>query len=210
MAQLGFVKVNEIMSRPVITVSAGAGIKVAATLLAEHGVSALPVVDAKGRLVGIVSEADLLSIETRPDPRTQATPLAPTAGSAPETVAEVMTRHVLTVNSGSEVSRAAQIMLDAGIKRVPVVRGRRVVGILSRRDLVKVIARRDGDIAAEIEFRLSEVGLGLGRGAVGVTAGVATIEVDAPGARRLAESVALTVPGVLEVRFAIAEPRPEP
>jgi CBS-domain-containing membrane protein len=196
-------KVSEIMSRPVVTVSARAGIKAAATLMAEHGVSALPVVDAKDRLVGIVSEADLLSIETRPDPRTQATPLAPTAGSSPKTVAEVMTREVLTVSTGSEVSQAARMMLDAGIKRVPVVRGRRVVGILSRRDLVKVIARRDEDIEGEIELRFRELGLdGIGRPSVSVAAGIATIRIDPEtSGRRLAESVALTVPGVLEVRF---------
>jgi len=207
---LEYVKVREIMSRPVFTVSAGTGIKAAATLLAEHGVSALPVVNAKGELVGIVSEADLISIETRPDPRTQATPLAPTAGSSPKTVAEVMTREVLTVSSGSEVSQAARIMLDAGVKRVPVLEGRRVVGILSRRDLVKVIARGDGDIEGEIERRFHELGLNvLGRDDVRVAAGIVTLRVDGSGAsdRRLAESVALTVPGVLEVRFATEKAR---
>jgi CBS-domain-containing membrane protein len=205
------VKVREIMSRPVITISPGAGLKAAATLLAEHSVSALPVVNTKGELVGIVSEADLMSIETRPDPRTQATPLPPTAGSSPRTVAEVMTRKVLTVSTESEVSQAARIMLDAGIKRVPVVQGRRVVGILSRRDLVKVIARRDQDIEDEIELRFRELGLdGVGRRNVSVAAGVATVRFEGQGAssRRLAESVALTVPGVLEVRFATgATPR---
>jgi CBS-domain-containing membrane protein len=203
------VKVREIMSRPVVTVSPGTGIKTAATLLAEHGVSALPVVNTKGELVGIVSEADLMSIETRPDPRTQATPLPPTAGSSPRTVAEVMTRKVLTVSTESEVSQAARIMLDAGIKRVPVVQGRRVVGILSRRDLVRVIARRDQDIEDEIDLRFRELGLDwVGRRNVSVAAGVATIRVDGQEAssRRLAESVALTVPGVLEVRFATAKP----
>jgi CBS domain-containing protein len=201
-------KVREIMSRPVITVSADTGIKAAASLLAEHGVSALPVVDATGALVGIVSEADLISIETRPDPRTQATPLAPTAGSSPRTVSEVMTREVLTVSTGSEVSQAARIMLDAGVKRVPVVEGGRVVGVLSRRDLVEVIARRDEEIEDEIEVRLQYLGLGqVGSGGVKVAAGVATLRMDGPGAfaRRLAESVALTVPGVLEVRFATCE-----
>jgi CBS-domain-containing membrane protein len=206
---LEIVKVREIMSRPVVTVSAETGIKAAATLLAQHGVSALPVVNAKGELVGIVSEADLISIETRPDPRTQATPLAPTAGSSPKTVAEVMTREVFTVSTGSEVSQAARIMLDAGIKRVPVLDGRRVVGILSRRDLVKVIARRDEDIEGDIERRFRELGLNvLGRGKMRVAAGIATIH--GASDRRLAESVALTVPGVLEVRFAAEETRREP
>jgi CBS domain-containing protein len=201
--QFGDVKVSELMSRRVISVTPDTGIKAAATLLADNGVSALPVIDAKGALVGIVSEADLLPLEARPDPLSQATPLAPSAGSAPKVVADVMTRDVLTVSTTSEVSQAARIMLDGGIKRVPVLQGRRVVGILSRRDLVKVIARRDGDIEAEIVQQLGQLGLRVDHGAVRVAAGVATIELDDDGrGRRLAESVALCVPGVLEVRFA--------
>jgi len=206
-AVLTAMKVREIMSRPVVTVLADTGIKAAATLLVEHGVSALPVVDSRGRLVGIVSEADLLSIETRADPRAQATPLAPTAGSSPKTVVEVMTRDVLTVSPGSEVSQAARIMLNEGIKRVPVVQGRRVVGILSRRDLVKVMARGDGEIEAEMQLKLGELGIGIGRDAVSVAGGVATIQLESQEAgSRLAESVALTVPGVFEVRFAPGVP----
>lgn len=195
------------MSRPVISVTPDTGIKVAAGLLVERGISALPVVDARGGLVGIVSEADLLALETRADPRTQATPLAPTAGSAPKTVAEVMTRDVLVVTANSEVSKAARMMLDAGIKRVPVMRGRQVVGILSRRDLVKVVARRDKDIQTEIIRRLGEVGLGPPASAISVRDGVVTIQVDdKEGASRLAESVSLTVPGVFEVRFTTPKP----
>jgi len=196
-------KVAEVMTRPVITVKAGTGIKEAARLLVDLGISALPVVDDYEVLVGIVSEADLLPIETWPDPLSQATPLAPTAGRSPKTVGEVMTRDVLTLSAGSEVSQAARLMLDEGLKTLPVVQGRRVVGILSRRDLVRLIARRDCDIEDEIEVRLRELGLGISPDAVNVAAGIATIRVDAEGSRRgLAESVALSVPGVLEVRLA--------
>jgi CBS domain-containing protein len=195
-------KVAEIMSRPVITVTPETGIKTAAGLLVQHGISALPVIDAKGELVGIVSEADLLPIETRPDPRSQATPLPPTAGSAPQTVAEVMTRRVLTVPADCEVSQVARILLEADFRRVPVVTDRKVVGIVSRRDLVKVIATRDDTIETEIVRRLGQLGLGASLGDIGVAAGVATIHLDEQGSnRRLAESVVLTVPGVLEVRF---------
>lgn len=200
-------KVSEIMSRPVISVTPQTGIKTAAELLVECAISALPVLDSNGRLVGIVSEADLLPIETRPDPRSQATPLAPSAGSAPETVADVMTRRVVTVTVDTDVSQAARIMIGATVKRLPVVDGRRVVGIVSRRDLVKVIARRDEDIQGEVVRRLGQLGIGSGHGAIDIAAGVVTIELDAAGsARRLAESVALTVPGVLEVRFTSPKP----
>jgi len=195
-------KVVEIMSRPVVTVTPDTGVKDAAQLLIEHGISALPVIGSKGGLVGIVSEADLLPMETRPDPRSQAMPLPPTAGSAPETIAEVMTRRVLSVPVDCEVSRVARILLEAGYRHVPVVDGGRVVGMVSRRDLVKVIARRDDTIKLEIARRLGQLGLGTSLDEVGVDVGVATIQLDNQGSnRRLAESVALTVPGVLEVRF---------
>ncbi len=200
-------KVSEIMSRPVITVAASTGIKEAARLLVERGISALPVVDARGRLEGIVSEADLLQLEMRPDPRTMATPQPPSAGSTPKTVAEVMTRDVMVVTANCQVSQAARIMLEAGIKRVPVVRGRKVIGVVSRRDLVRVITLRDQDIESEIVRQLAEVGLGTEPEAVNVSNGVVAIRMDHLGAgRRLAEAVALTVPGVLEVRFSTPTP----
>jgi len=196
-------RVTAVMSRPPITVQPEAPIKEAARLLVSYGISALPVVNADGELVGIVSEADLIPIETRPDPRRQATPIPPTAGSLPHTVSDVMTRKVITVRTNSELSQAARIMIESDIKRVPVMQGRRLVGILSRRDLVRVIARRDEDLQADLRRRLEEAGIGLSTGAPTVDGGVATIPLaEGDMSRRLAESVALTVPGVIEVRFA--------
>jgi CBS domain-containing protein len=201
------VKVTEIMSQPVITVTPETSIKSAAQLLVEHGISGLPVVNSKGRLVGIVSEADLISIEARPDPRSQATPLAPTAGSTPRNVAEVMTRDVVVVSAKSEVAQAARTLLNSDVKRVPVMNGRRVVGIVSRRDLVKVIARADEQIEGKINSLLAELGLTTTGATVRVTDGVATVSVDYKGAaRRLVESAVLQVAGVLEVRFAVSNP----
>lgn len=195
-------KVADIMSAPVFTVRPEASVKEAARLLIEHSISALPVVDASGKLVGIVSEADLLPMETRPDPRSQATPIPPTAGSSPRAVSDVMTKTVISIHTNSEVSQAARLMIDADVKRLPVLDENRLVGIVSRRDLVKVIARRDQDVEAELTRRLADVGLDLTGGSVKVKEGIATIELGAsdPG-RRLAESVALTVAGVIEVRF---------
>ncbi len=195
------------MSQPVITVRPETGIKTAAALLVEHGISALPVVDSTGRLVGIISEADLISIEARPDPRSQATPLAPTAGSTPRHVAEIMTRDVVVVSAHSEVAQAARTMLSSDVKRVPVMRGRRLVGIVSRRDLVKVIARADEQIERKINSLLAELGLTTAGATVKVTDGVATVPVDYQGdTRRLVESAVLQVAGVLEVRFAAPKP----
>src|ERR1700737_3583884 len=110
------------MSRRVVTVMADKHVDEAERLLVDLGISALPVVDAKGVLVGIVSKADLMP---------------PTEGSVPNTVADVMTKEVHTVGANSGVSRATRIMLESGIERLPVVRGGRVVGIVSRGDLIK-------------------------------------------------------------------------
>lgn len=123
-------KVQEIMSRRVISVTPGTGLREAAGLLVERGISAMPVLDAKRALVGIVSQADLIAPET--------------GGSDLRVVGDVMTCDVLTISASCEVTQAARSMLEAGIKRVPVLRGRRVVGILSRRDLVRVMAGSDG------------------------------------------------------------------
>ena len=191
------------MTASVVTVRPDAPVKEAARLLVEHRISALPVVEESGKLVGIVSEADLIPFETRPDPRTQAMPIPATAGSAPRLVSDVMTRKVVTISPESEVSQAARLMIEADVKRLPVMEGEKLVGIVSRRDLVKVIARRDEDVQLELSRRLADAGLDARPGAVKVNEGIATIDLDGPApTRRLAESVALTVAGVMEVRFS--------
>lgn len=156
---LRVVKVREIMSRPVISITPATTVKEAARTLVEHGISALPVLDDRGELVGIVSEADLMPLEAGPDPLSQATPLAPSAGTTPRRVVEVMTKSVITVAAGSEVSQAARAMLGARVKRVPIVHGRRVVGIVSRRDLMRVIARDDDALKAELMRRIEGLGV---------------------------------------------------
>ena len=195
-------KVRAAMTRSVITASPDTSIRDAARLLVSCGISALPVIDLKGALVGIISEADLLLIETRPDPRAQAAPLAPTANSIPMTVGEVMTARVLTVGPDADTSEAARLMIDAGVKRLPVLENGQLVGIVSRRDLIQVLARTDDDLQAELLQRLSELPVGVGEESVKVAGGVATIRMDGTSKeRRLVESVALEVAGILEVRF---------
>ena len=200
-------KVEDVMTQEVHCVAPEASLKDVAAVLVEHAISGMPVCDGDGRVLGIVSEADLIALEARPDPRSQATPLAPTAGTTPRHVADVMTRDVVTVTAHSEVAQAARAMLNSDVKRVPVMSGRRVVGIVSRRDLVKVTARTDGRIEGEINSRLADLGLATAGPMVRVTDGVATVLVDHQGAaRRLVESVVLQVAGVLEVRFAAPNP----
>ena len=176
--------------------------KDAAALLVKHRISALPVVDANSSLVGLVSEADLLPLETTPDPRSQAMPLPPRTEPLPRRVDEVMTPEVYTVEEDADLGLVAQRMLEANVKRFPVMRGRRVVGIISRHDLVRMLARTDEDIETGVKRALTEEGLRLTSLEVRVRDGV--VELIGDGDRqtlRLAEILARSVPGVLDVRL---------
>jgi CBS domain-containing protein len=194
-------KAKEAMTSPAITVTPEMHCKDAAGLLVRHRISALPVVDADGRLVGLVSEADLLPLETTPDPRSQAMPLPPRSEPLPRRVDEVMTPEVYTVEEETDLGLVAQRMLEANVKRFPVMRGERVVGIISRHDLVRVIARTDEDVEAAVKQVLTDEGLRLTSLEVRVRDGV--VELLGDGDRqtlRLAEILARSVPGVLDVR----------
>lgn len=199
-------KVKDAMTSPAVTVSPQTHCKDAAALLVRHRISALPVTDSDGRLVGLVSEADLLPLETTPDPRSQATPLAPKTEPVPRRVDEVMTTEVYTVDETTDLGIAAQRMLDAGVKRFPVMRGDRVVGVISRHDLVKVIARTDEDVEAGVRRTLEEEGMRLSSFQVHVRDGVVVLAGGGDrGTLRLAEILARSVPGVLDVQV-VAEP----
>ena len=188
------------MTSPAITVMPQTVCKDAAALLVNHRISALPVVDGEGRLVGLVSEADLLPLETTPDPRSQATPLPRRIEPLPRRVDEVMTPEVYTVDEDTDLGIVARRMLEVNVKRFPVMRGEQVVGIVSRHDLVKVIARTDEDIQADVQRGLAEEGMRLTSLQVRVRDGVVELIGDRQ-TLRLAEILARSVPGVLEVRL---------
>ena len=195
-------RAKDAMTSPAITVAPETHCKDAAALLVRHRISALPVVDGSGLLVGLVSEADLLPLEATPDPRSLATPLPPRAEPLPRRVDEVMTPDVYTVDEDTDLGIVAQRMLDANVKRFPVLRGDRVVGIISRHDLVRVIARSDDEVQAGVQNALNEEGMRLTSLKVRVRDGV--VELSGAGdlqTLRLAEILARSVPGVLDVRL---------
>jgi CBS domain-containing protein len=188
-------RTSDVMSSPVVTVPPDAQLKDVAASLVEHGINAVPVVDAGDRLIGIVSEADLLTIEARHRPDSAA------RHGPPHTAREVMTQSVYTLTQDTDAAAAARMMLRHNLKSVPVVAGDRVVGIVARRDLLRLIARADQDIRADLEGRLKEELDALHRLAVDVVGGVVTVDA-AVGrlGRQLLEGLARTVPGVVEVR----------
>ena len=194
-------RVREIMSSPVVTVPPGISLKEVANVLVVRGISAVPVVDA-GELVGILSEADLVPLELAPDPRAHLAPLPEAAPTASRIASEAMTRDVIALPEEADVADAGRLMLERRIKSIPVVRGRRGVGIVARRDLLEVLARGDEEIARDLEALLAAELGSPGPYRVTVRDGVVDLTGPAdPVDRRLATLLARGVPGVLEVRL---------
>jgi CBS domain-containing protein len=193
--------VKDVMTSPVVSVAPGAHLKDVADVLVQHGISAVPVVDGD-ELVGILSEADLVPLELAPDPRAHLAPVRQPPGPLPRVVAEVMTRKVVALPETADAAEAGRLMLELGIKSIPVVRDRRVVGIVARRDLLKVLASGDEDIAGDLRA-LPEEELGPPSPyRVAVRDGVAELTGPPdPTTRRLATLLVRGVPGVVDVRF---------
>lgn len=149
--------VKDLMTTQVVTVGPATPFKEIVARLAEHRVSAAPVVDDAGRVLGVVSEADLLLKEEFPDPD-QDIPLFWTKRrrlerekAAGSTARDLMTVALVSISPDATVAEAARRMHRAQIKRLPVIgEGGRLVGIISRGDLLKVFDRPDHAIQREI------------------------------------------------------------
>jgi CBS domain-containing protein len=149
--------VSDVMTRDVVTVPGTTGYKEIADLMVHHVVSAVPVVDDERHVLGVVSEADLLAKLEYAD-RVPRHPLAARRLPEPlrtkasgDTAAELMTAPAVTVRPTETVTRAARLMESARVKRMPVVDADgRLVGIVSRRDLVRLYTRPDHDIRAAV------------------------------------------------------------
>jgi CBS domain-containing protein len=192
-------RAREIMTSPAVTVRADTHVKDAAALLASRGFSALPVVDDGEQLIGIVSEADLVRDRIPRDPRHRVHEARPPQRLvARPTVGEVMSATVTTMGPGADVAELAAALLSSGHRCMPIVEGSRVVGVVSRRDLVRVVGREDGAIAKDVLHKLEIYG-GPGRWQVEVHDGVATIgdTFDDQTDRHVARVIAEAVPGVV-------------
>jgi CBS domain-containing protein len=144
-------KVGDIMTREVITVEPDASILEAARLMLQHKISGLPVVNSSKDLVGVVTEGDFLRRrETgteRHRPRWLEFVIGPGKLATEYThesglkVHEVMTEEVQTVTEDAPLDQAVHLMERYRVKRLPVVRGRQVVGIVTRSNLVRAVVR---------------------------------------------------------------------
>ncbi len=193
---------RDVMTNPVVTVTAQTRVKRAASLLATGGYTALPVVDEHDGLVGIVSEADVVRGRFPRDPRSRITAAhQPDTATSGATVGEVMSTDVVSASPTVDVVDLVAVMLEHGVRSIPVVDTGRLVGIVTRRDLVRALARDDAVIAAAVRHRLAAYG-GPDRWTVEVDEGEVTIrdEFDDPTDRHVAVVLAQSVPGVVAAR----------
>jgi CBS domain-containing protein len=193
--------VREVMTTEVVTVRVDTQVKQALRLLDAHNITSTPVIDSRRRVVAVVSEADLLRASVLHDPRARISPVAEDPGDVARYVEEVMTRHPMVIEPDADVAEAVDLMTSTAVKSLPVVHEQqRLVGMISRHDVVHQLARADGLIKESVDELLDELGLGW---LATVDAGVVTVE--GPRSWReheLARTAAATVAGVRSVEIA--------
>jgi CBS domain-containing protein len=147
-------KVQEIMTREVVTIGPEADIRDVARILVDAGISGLPVCGAQRELLGVISEGDIVMKEGGAPPAGRWHILGRTPAASPKLTAvkvrEAMTAPVVTIPPYASVAEAARTMYEHGISRLPVVLDGALVGIVSRTDLVRAFVRTDEDIRREI------------------------------------------------------------
>jgi len=154
---------RDLMTTNVVTVPPGMPVTVLARLIADRSISSAPVTDADGRLLGIVTEADLLrhlaSAEDAPVGwlrglfRNMDTPAEHYARTHGKTAGDVMTTGVVTVEGDATAEHCAHLMEERRIKRLPVTRDGRLAGIISRADLLRAVLEPPARIGTEMPTR---------------------------------------------------------
>jgi CBS domain-containing protein len=203
-------KIAEIMTAEVRTISPSASLKEAAELMLAHRISGLPVVDGNGEVLGVISETDILFKERMREVRKQgllvrhAVDEEESLKLSARTVGAAMTMPAVTIGADRPVSEAATLMLERRVNRLPVVDSElRLVGLVTRSDLVRAFARSDEEIARELREQtiLNDLWLDPDRFELTVEDGEVRIagEVDTPHDAELLQRWAALVPGVVSV-----------
>ncbi|TJZ58965.1 CBS domain-containing protein [Streptomyces piniterrae] len=210
--------VSDVMTQTVVAIGQEARFKEIVETMEQWKVSALPVLEGEGRVVGLVSEADLLPKEefreTDPSRVEQLQRLEDVRKAGGVTAAELMSTPAYTVHADATLPQAARIMAHKSVKRLPVVDSHGMLqGIVSRADLLKVFLRTDEELAAEIRqdivgrlFAVSHDELD-----VEVTEGVVTISgrVRDTSVIPMAARLVRAVEGVVDVAFDVTGPASE-
>jgi CBS domain-containing protein len=201
--------VADVMTTEVAAVPETARYKEIAAFLRRHGVSSVPVLDQVRRVVGVVSEADLLdrhTVRQLPEGTIRlAWLLRQWSRAAAATAADLMTAPAVTISPGDPITEAARLMQSRGLRLLPVTDPHgRLAGVVSRAGVLSVIERPDGHIRHQVMTKVIAERFGLNPDAfqVAVTSGVVTIAgpvADRSAAIRLIGAV-WQVEGVCEVR----------
>lgn len=146
-------RVGDIMSRNVITIQPSTSVGQIARLMSDHGISGLPVVDDGGRVVGVVTELDMIVRNTRfkmptffvildsiiylETPQHFQERLEQVLGTTAE---EIMSKPAVTISPGATIEELAELMIDQRINPIPVVENDRLIGIVSRSDIIRLMA----------------------------------------------------------------------
>jgi CBS domain-containing protein len=202
-------KVSDLMSVEVLTTTPESPLKEAAALLSQRRISGVPVVDESGAVVGVLSEADILVKTGGELPRGGLLgwllepdfDLKDKIGA--KTVGEAMSAPAITITPGRLVHEAAALMIAESVNRLPVVEDGRLVGILTRADVVRAFTRTDAEIAEEIREEILKRTLWLEPGAVSmdVVEGAVHLEgeVETEADAELLPVFVARVPGVISV-----------
>jgi CBS-domain-containing membrane protein len=209
--------VKDVMTTQVVAVRSGATFKEMAAALRQYRVSAFPVIDEHEKVIGIVSEADLLAKEALTDPGVLTGVLDHRDVLKAEglTAGDLMTPRAVTVRPEDSVEHAAQLMHFLKFKRMPVVDADGgLVGLVSRADVLAVYDRPDDDIREEITGNVIVRGFGEGprQFAVTVQAGVVTVQ-GSPETAALGHDIVRKirhVPGVVAVHDQLGYPEAYP
>jgi len=164
-------RVEDFMTGRVVTVTPDTPILTAAKLMLEHRISGLPVLDGFGRVIGVISETDLLredgkNADGSPWLQMVAGAEGPTSDPAKlgaRKVDEIMSREPITVAPNEPITQACRLLAQHHVKRLPVVRDDKLVGIVGRADLVRAFAQSAEKLAPapirdiSVDSRLAEL-----------------------------------------------------
>jgi CBS domain-containing protein len=198
-------KVQDVMTSNVASIGQNATLKQVAEVMTSRGVSGVPVVNAEGRVLGVVSERDIILKCASRGVGVIGRFWTPAAVDerrlAATTAREAMTAPAVTIAPDRPLSEAAWLMVERDVKRLPVVRGHRLVGILSRGDLVRAFTRPDGEIWEDLERELGGRDFWLAPAVFDVSGGRVRVSgrVEARADSELVEAVVWRVPGVVSV-----------
>lgn len=186
--------VRDACTSPALTIHADTPLEIAIAMLDEHNVTMLPVVNDEGVIAGVLSEADVVRDSLAHDGRTLHLAASHDVSEAPRTVRDLMNLHPLTVRPTTDLATAVELMTSTTVKSLPVVDDGKVIGVISRRDVVHLLARPDREIEAELDDVFRRLGtdwlVEVQRGAASITGPTTPEDAERATAR------ATTIPGV--------------